>query len=212
MRTKVVKVLALAAVATACMGAATLTTQETNATTGEVATFQMVDGAGVRMGDTANESAIRFIANVPDLTDKDYRMLIVPTKVLEANDIQASDDVVATLKAEYTTNYETYFLDMEVTPFEDELYGNCVMAAMNGAGSVPEEAGDLLFAIVNVVRLLNLDGEQLLHDATDKFIERFGRMESLAAEDGLDLKTLPLCEQDKYWEKAKKSLFSEKKS
>jgi len=81
-------------------------------------------------------------------------------------------------------------------------------AAMNGSGSVSEEAGDLLFAIVNVVRLLGLDGEQILHDATDKFITRFGKMEELAASDGKDLSKLPLSEQDKYWEKAKKCLFS----
>lgn len=82
-------------------------------------------------------------------------------------------------------------------------------AAMRGEGDVSEEAGDLLFAIVNVVRLLGLDSEQLLHDATDKFIERFGQMEALAAADGKNLADLPLPEQDKYWEKAKKSRFSE---
>ena len=66
-----------------------------------------------------------------------------------------------------------------------------------------------MFAVVNVIRLLGLDCEQTLHDATDKFITRFGRMEELAAADGKALKDLPLSEQDKYWEKAKKSLFSE---
>jgi tetrapyrrole methylase family protein/MazG family protein len=80
--------------------------------------------------------------------------------------------------------------------------------AMQGNGSVSEEAGDLLFAIVNVVRLLGLDSEQVLHDATDKFIERFGRMEELAKADGKNLSDLPLKVQDIYWEKAKKSLNS----
>ncbi len=82
-------------------------------------------------------------------------------------------------------------------------------AARKGDGDVSEEAGDLLFAVVNVIRLLGLDSEQILHDATDKFIARFGRMEELAAADGKKLSDLPLSEQDKYWEKAKKSLFSE---
>ena len=82
-------------------------------------------------------------------------------------------------------------------------------AAMAGEGSVSEEAGDLLFAVVNVTRLLGLDSEQILHDATDKFIARFGKMEELAAADGLDLTKMPLAEQDKYWEKAKNCLFSE---
>lgn len=81
--------------------------------------------------------------------------------------------------------------------------------AVNGSGNIAEEAGDLLFSLVNVTRLLDLDAEQLLHDATDKFITRFGRMEELAAADGLELAKLPLSVQDQYWEKAKKSLFSE---
>ncbi len=76
-------------------------------------------------------------------------------------------------------------------------------AIQNGTNT-PEEAGDLLFAVVNVIRLLHLDPEQLLHEATDKFIARFGKMEQLAKEDGKQLKELPLSEQDKYWEKAKK--------
>ena len=86
---------------------------------------------------------------------------------------------------------------------------NELKAAMCGDGSIEEEAGDLLFAIVNVIRLLGLDSEQLLHDATDKFIARFGRMEELAAADGFRLDKLTLKEQDEYWEKAKKSPISE---
>ena len=82
-------------------------------------------------------------------------------------------------------------------------------AAMDGSGNLSEEAGDLLFAAVNVIRLLGLDPEQLLHDASDKFISRFGRMEELAKADGFELSELSLAEQDVYWEKAKKSLFSE---
>ncbi|MBQ6332668.1 MAG: nucleoside triphosphate pyrophosphohydrolase [Clostridia bacterium] len=82
-------------------------------------------------------------------------------------------------------------------------------AAMNGSGNLSEEAGDLLFAAVNVIRLLGLDPEQLLHDASDKFISRFGRMEELAKADGFELSELSLTEQDVYWEKAKKSLFSD---
>ena len=83
-----------------------------------------------------------------------------------------------------------------------------LQAAMRGEGTIEEEAGDLLFAIVNVTRLLGLDSEQILHDATDKFIARFGRMEELAAADGFTLDKLTLKEQDQYWEKAKKSPVS----
>lgn len=82
-------------------------------------------------------------------------------------------------------------------------------AAIRGEGNLSEEAGDLLFAAVNVIRLLGLDPEQLLHDATDKFIARFGEMEQLAKADGFELSQLSLAEQDIYWEKAKKHRISE---
>ena len=76
--------------------------------------------------------------------------------------------------------------------------------AIASESNIGEEAGDLLFAVVNVIRHLGLNAEQILHDASDKFIERFSRMEELAAEDGIELEDLPLQEQDVYWEKAKK--------
>ncbi|MBR3178975.1 MAG: nucleoside triphosphate pyrophosphohydrolase [Clostridia bacterium] len=79
-----------------------------------------------------------------------------------------------------------------------------LLLAMNNQGNLEEEAGDLLFAVVNVIRLLGLDSEQVLHEATDKFIARYGRMEQLAREDGKHLSELPLSEQDAYWEKSKK--------
>lgn len=75
--------------------------------------------------------------------------------------------------------------------------------AMHGNGNLSEEAGDVLFAAVNVIRLLGLDPEQMLHDASDKFIDRFGKMEELAKADGLDLSKLSLTIQDQYWERAK---------
>ena len=77
--------------------------------------------------------------------------------------------------------------------------------AIEKNNNISLEAGDLLFAVVNVVRLLGLDAEQVLHEASDKFIRRFGRMEELAAEDGVRLQDMKLAEQDRYWEIAKKS-------
>ncbi len=82
--------------------------------------------------------------------------------------------------------------------------------AVSEQSNIAEEAGDLLFAVVNVIRLLGLDAEQTLHDATDKFIRRFGVMEQLAQSDGQSLENLTLKEQDAYWEKAKQAESSEK--
>ncbi len=77
--------------------------------------------------------------------------------------------------------------------------------AMRTGRNISEEAGDLLFAVVNVIRLLGLDAEQALHDASDKFIRRFAEMERLVSEDGLNLSEMTLEEQDRYWRKVKYS-------
>ena len=75
--------------------------------------------------------------------------------------------------------------------------------AMQQNGAISEEAGDLLFSVVNVIRLLGFDAEQLLHNTTDKFIDRFGKMERLVIENGKQLSDMTLAEQDEYWKKVK---------
>lgn len=77
-------------------------------------------------------------------------------------------------------------------------------AAMQSGEGVEEELGDLLFAVVNVARLLHLDPEFALRGATDKFIDRFSKMEALAVERGTPLETLTLAEQDVLWDMVKK--------
>ncbi len=96
----------------------------------------------------------------------------------------------------------------EAMPKIEEELGE-LKTAVRENGNVAEEAGDLLFAVVNVIRLLGLDSEQMLHDASDKFIARFAKMEALAAADGFALDKLTLKKQDAYWEKAKKCPISE---
>ena len=126
---KLMKILALSCLATTFAVVGTLTVNHEIKASAQ-SQFKMIDGALVRMDTTADESAIRFIANVPDLTDKGYRMLIVPTKILEVNEIAADDDVIKMLKTIYGENYATYFLDLEVKPFSHEKYGSVVMGAM----------------------------------------------------------------------------------
>ncbi len=66
-----------------------------------------------------------------------------------------------------------------------------------------EEFGDLLFSLVNLSRFLGIDPERALRKATEKFLERFAKMEELIEKDGKDIKELSITEMDKYWEEAK---------
>lgn len=76
--------------------------------------------------------------------------------------------------------------------------------AMRGEhGEAADEAGDLLFAVVNVIRLLGLDSEDCANAATDKFICRFERMEALMRSEGKSMKNMSLDEMNAYWDRVK---------
>ena len=68
-----------------------------------------------------------------------------------------------------------------------------------------EEAGDLLFAAVNVVRKYGVAPEDALRAANAKFERRFHEMEARAQSDGVQFGSLPLDDQEAYWQQAKQS-------
>lgn len=70
--------------------------------------------------------------------------------------------------------------------------------------NIHEELGDLLFSVVNVSRFVKVDSEEALTNATDKFIDRFGKVEKMADEKGMNMKETELSELDKLWNLAKK--------
>ena len=72
-----------------------------------------------------------------------------------------------------------------------------------GSEEQEEELGDLLFAVVNLARWLNVDAESALRGACERFIRRFSGMEDLCRERGLNMSELSLAEQDELWEKVK---------
>lgn len=69
---------------------------------------------------------------------------------------------------------------------------------------VEDEAGDLLFAVVNYLRHLQVDSETALHGATAKFDARFRAVEAAARAQGRELKGMTLEEMDALWNAEKK--------
>ncbi len=67
------------------------------------------------------------------------------------------------------------------------------------------EIGDLLFTVANLSRKLEINPEEALHKALDKFEKRFKDMEELLKKDGLSLGELPMEVLDRYWEKIKEN-------
>jgi XTP/dITP diphosphohydrolase/tetrapyrrole methylase family protein/MazG family protein/ATP diphosphatase len=73
------------------------------------------------------------------------------------------------------------------------------------APEVAHEAGDVLFAVVNVLRLAGVDPELAVRAAARRFQGRVEGAEALAAADGRDFRLLGLDEQDGYYRRAKDS-------
>jgi len=69
---------------------------------------------------------------------------------------------------------------------------------------VEEELGDLLFALVNIARYVDVDPEQALAKTNRKFIRRFHHIESELQKSGKTLEESNLEEMDALWEDAKR--------
>ena len=68
---------------------------------------------------------------------------------------------------------------------------------------VAAELGDVLFAVANVARRLNVDPELELRRASDRFRTRVEDAERLAQDEGRAFAELALEEQDRYFDRAK---------
>jgi len=72
------------------------------------------------------------------------------------------------------------------------------------ANSIEEEFGDLVFAVVNLARHLDIDPEKALTGANSKFERRFRDMEIAIGEKGSGIKDFSLESLDREWRAAKK--------
>lgn len=66
-----------------------------------------------------------------------------------------------------------------------------------------DEFGDVLFALINYARFMEINPEDALEKTNKKFIKRFQYLEVEAAKSGKQLSDMSLAEMDVYWNKAK---------
>ena len=84
-----------------------------------------------------------------------------------------------------------------------ELRAELAVGDQVGRARVEDELGDLLFAIVNLARRLDLDPEAALRSTNGKFERRFRSIESRLAESGRTPEQSSLEEMDALWDEAK---------
>ncbi|MCZ6448402.1 MAG: nucleoside triphosphate pyrophosphohydrolase [Alphaproteobacteria bacterium] len=91
-----------------------------------------------------------------------------------------------------------------ITKIEEEL-GEVSREIAAGAPTarVKDEIGDLLFAVANLARKLDIDPEAALRDTNDKFTRRFAHVEDRLAQRGITPQQTELHEMDALWNEAK---------
>ena len=72
---------------------------------------------------------------------------------------------------------------------------------------IESEFGDVLFALTNYSRFIDVNPEDALERTNKRFIKRFQIMENEIKERGLDLSAMSLSQMDVYWDKAKKMYY-----
>ena len=77
------------------------------------------------------------------------------------------------------------------------------LKAAESAAHRHEEFGDVMFVMANLARHLNIDPEQALRDANQKFTRRFNGIEDKLQQDGRTPPQSDLAEMDALWEAVK---------
>ena len=68
---------------------------------------------------------------------------------------------------------------------------------------IEEEIGDLLLTVTSLCRKLDVDAEEALAKATNKFIGRFERIENIVLAENKDIKSMSMDELDAIWDQIK---------
>lgn len=88
----------------------------------------------------------------------------------------------------------------------EEEIGELQEEINNSTDLIEDEFGDVLFALVNYSRFIDVNPEQALEKTNKKFIKRFQLMEEYIQKDRLDISEMSLKELDVYWDRAKLQL------
>jgi uncharacterized protein YabN with tetrapyrrole methylase and pyrophosphatase domain len=83
---------------------------------------------------------------------------------------------------------------------DEEIAEVKAAAASGDQAAVEEELGDLLLTVTSLARKLGVKSEEALFHATNKFIDRFEKVENAVMEAGKDMESLTMAELDEIWD------------
>ncbi|HJT82104.1 MAG TPA: nucleoside triphosphate pyrophosphohydrolase [Chthoniobacterales bacterium] len=137
-----------------------------------------------------------YLASLPAALPALMRAQKAQKKVARVNfDWENLSDVIAKVDEELGETKEAIEKSVSPVPNDSER--------RRATAEIENEVGDLLFAVVNLARKTGIDAESALQNATDKFRNRFNRVEDELKARGKKLGEADLAELDEIWEQIK---------
>lgn len=89
---------------------------------------------------------------------------------------------------------------------EEEIAELREAMAENNQANIQDELGDLMFAMTNLARHVNVKSEMAVRSTNDKFVNRFQYIERVLQDKGVALEEASLDEMEALWQQAKQAL------
>ena len=175
--------------------------------------------------DVANEISQKIIRRHPQIFDTKYKMNDLPQdsweriKNLEKSNKKKSmintldqiennmPTIIRSIKIQKKAasfNFDWINKDQVLKKVDEELDELKEALKEKNKKNIEDELGDLFFTLISLSRHLNLDPDQTLRKANQKFINRFNEMENIVEDKKLKWHSLGLIDFKNLWNNAKK--------
>jgi len=182
------------------------------------------DKGDFNFDDICNEISKKIIRRHPQIFDHNYNLKDLPheswekIKTLEKKEKELKkknilDDIEINMpsilrsikiqKKAASLNFDWLNKELVLNKVDEELDELKEAIIENGNHNIEEELGDLFFTLINLSRHLNLNPDQTLRKANEKFIHRFNCMENLIEDKNLKWHNLNVNDFKELWRQAK---------
>ena len=183
------------------------------------------DQGDFNFDDVADEISQKIIRRHPQIFDENYKINDLPQesweriKNLEKKNKNNSNKstldqiennmptILKSLKIQKkaaSLNFDWISKDQVLKKVDEELNELKDALKEKNNKNIEDELGDLFFTLISLSRHLNLDPDQTLKKANQKFIKRFNKMENIIEDKKLKWHNLKIIEFKKLWNNAKR--------
>ena len=185
------------------------------------------DQGDFNFDDVADEISQKIIRRHPQIFDENYKINDLPQESWERiknlekkNKHNANKSTLDQIENNMPTilkslkiqkkvaslNFDWINKDQVLKKVDEELNELKEALKEKNKKNIEDELGDLFFTLISLSRHLNLDPDQTLRKANQKFINRFNEMENIVEDKKLKWHSLKLIDFKNLWNKAKKNL------